>query len=232
MTTRPHTKGALMAQNWNETPCKACKKPIPVDALICPYCRTEYTGAEADVRKRHNADQNKSALQGCLILLAMVVAALLLVRSCSGDDKDDAEPHAKVEAAQTEPPKPSDTEIVTQTFRVIENYGAVCESAYNTMKGSRSATDRYENAAAAIVQCDLAGDEIRKIPVASDVPTQNLLGQCRAIYYNARDAAKLFQRKADIGALRSSEEVELRDDIENTDAFIENCNHSKNELRQ
>ena len=65
--------------HWSDQPCPACKKPVSVDANVCPYCQHEFSDKEKADRKN-----TKLAAVGCAILLIMGIIGG--VTMCSNDD--------------------------------------------------------------------------------------------------------------------------------------------------
>lgn len=58
--------------------CPKCKKEIPDDASICPYCRSRLLndwGLPADLFGSDKGIQNGSSNSGCMVVLPLIMVA-------------------------------------------------------------------------------------------------------------------------------------------------------------
>lgn len=196
---------------WNEKPCPACKEPCSVEAIVCPHCRTVFTQAQIDERKRAQKSENKVAGFGCLGLIAVV----FLIGMCSGSEGE-GEATGKASAASATGDAKADAIAL---YKSVTATAAPCDAASSAMADTMQRGDlvpAYRAADQAESACLGTGSEIRKLEVPESITGEHrktlegALEACDTAYVMKWAGARKLKDIVN-GDAKPSDMVELED---------------------
>ncbi|OHC96404.1 MAG: hypothetical protein A2792_00205 [Sphingomonadales bacterium RIFCSPHIGHO2_01_FULL_65_20] len=203
-----------------EQPCPACREPCSVEAIICPHCRTTFTQAQIDERKKAESDKNKAGLWGCGGLIAIV----LVIGMCSSPAKKDGDDKAIGQVAGTatpasKAPAGNAKDDAIALFRAMISATSACDAASKSIPAAMQNGDMvaaYRAADRAERACLSVANDIRAIDVPASLGSAHVatakkaLEACDTAYVSKWAGADKLKDIID-GESKPSDLAELQD---------------------